>query len=443
MRVLVLGNDGRAHALVWKLFSSSQADVICGPGNGGTALLAPLVDLDPLNAEEVARWAFEEQIDIIVPVDGSSLRAGLVDEVVAMHIGVLGPSRRSTSLEQSRLAAKEFLLRHKLPTPTGRTFTDLAKAEKYLAAQQLPVIIQGDHPDAGGGMFDERYAALDALRTLFNFHPFEGSNAGVLIEESVPGPRISFSAITDGHTALPLLPTRIYDRLEEDDRGEFAPGMGAHTGTSAYSRKLGEFLHRKLITPIVAALERENLPYWGILGIDCVITEKGPRIVALRSGLADLEAQVVLPRLENDLLPLIQATIARRLDQVEPLAWRNEASLAIALVGQGYPHHAASGLPIEGLTDLDEGVLVFHHETENPAGLRYNPATRRDPLSLFPFRMSGGPSLAITTRGGHVLSVVALAATLNGARGRAILNIERIRFNGCHYRGDIGRREFD
>lgn len=443
MKLLVLGGDGRAHALVWKLFTSSQVDVICGPGNGGTALLAPQVDLNALDAEAVARWAFEEQIDIIVPVDGAPLRAGLVDEVVAMHIGVFGPSRRSTRLEQSRLAAKEFLLRHKLPTPAGRTFRDLATAEKYLAAQRLPVVIRGDHPDAVGGVFDERYAALDTLRSLFNFRSLEGDNAGVLIEEYVAGPRVSFSALTDGHTAMPFLPTRIYDRLAENDQGEYAPGMGAHTSTSAYSRKLGAYLHRHLIVPIVAALSRENLPYWGILGLDCVITTRGPHIMALRSSLADMEAQVVLPRLEDDLLALIQATIARRLDQMPPLRWRNEACLAISLVGQGYPHHAASGLPIEGLAELDAGVLVFHHQTENPAGLRYNPAARRDPLAMFSFGGTTESRLAITTSGGHVLSVVASAATLNGARGRAILNCERIHFSGCHYRGDIGRREFE
>lgn len=445
MKLLVLGNDGRAHALVWKLFDSPQVtELLCAPGNGGAAQLAAQVDLEPAQAAAVAQWAFNEQVDLIVPASSASLQAGLVDEVIAMHIGVCGPSQRSTRIERSRCYAKEFLLRYDLPTARGRVCTDLATAEKYLAAQPLPVVLKADHPAAGDGIYPDRYAALEALRSLFAARPLEGGNNGVVIEEFLPGARVIFSAFTDGSVALPLLPTRLYDRLDEGDKGPVAPGMGAHTGTSAYARKLADYLHQRLITPIVAALAREQLPYWGVLGIDCIITERGPRITALRCSLRDMEAQVVLPRLEDDLLPLMQLMIAHRLDQAPPLRWRDEASVGIGLVAQGYPHHFAVGGPITGLTDLDEGVLVFHDATHNPAGLRYTPTTRRGGSPLAALLMGGGsgPGAAITTTGGHVLTVVALGATLNGARGRALLNAERISFPGRHYRGDIGGREF-
>lgn len=444
MKILVLGNDGRAHAFVWKLFNSPQSDqLICAPGNGGTAQLAFRMDLDPECSAEVARWAFDENIDLIVPASSAPVRAGLVDEVVSMHIGVAGPSQRSTRLEQSRCHAKEFLLRYNLPTARGQAFTNLAMAEKYLAAKPLPIVIKADHPAVGDGIYDDRYAALAALNEFFSTRPIEGQNEGVVIEEFLSGARITFSAFTDGRTALPLLPTRLYDRLEEGDRGAVAPGMGAHTSTSTYAHKLAQYLHQRLMLPIVAGLAREGLPYWGVLGIDCIITDQGPHITALRCSLRDMEAQVVLPRLEDDLVPILQAMITKRLDRIPPLHWRDEASVGIALVAQGYPHHCAVGSPISGLTDVDEGVLIFHDQTHNPSGLEYNPTTHRGLGPIAALLATGSASgHTITTTGGHVLTVVALAGTLNGARGRALLNAERITFPGRYFRGDIGQREF-
>jgi phosphoribosylamine--glycine ligase len=442
MKVLVLGNDGRAHALVWKLFADSSADVLVAPGNGGAVQLAPQVDIDTSDMVEVARWAFGENIDLIVPAGSEPLWAGLVDEVVSMHIGVSGASQRSTRLEWSRCYTKELLLRFKLPTARGRAFGSLATAEKYLAAHPLPVVLKADHPAGGGGIYHDRYAALEALRQFFVDRPVEGSSHGVVIEEYLPGIRVCLSALTDGTTAIPLLPVRIYDRLSDAPDAPHAPNVGAISGNSTYARRLGAHLHSHLMQPIVAAIGREGLPYWGILGIDCIVTEQGPRITALRCSLRDMEAQVVLPRLEDDLMPLFQAAIAHRLDQIAPLRWRDEASVGIAVVAQGYPYHYPLGAPVEGLDEIDDGVLVFHDQTHNPGGLRYAPAAQGG--GLFGFGRQGllGGTAGITVSGGHVLTVVALGATLNGARGRALLNAERIRFAGRTFREDIGMHEF-
>jgi phosphoribosylamine---glycine ligase len=164
MKILVLGGDGRAHALVWKLFSSTAADVLVAPGNGGAALLAPVVSIEPGDPVEVARWAFDEGVDLIVPATSGPLAAGLVDEVVTMHIGVCGPPQRSAQLELSRCFARTFLERHGLPLARGRACADLPTAERYLAAQPLPVLIRADHPGGGENLYADRYAALEALR---------------------------------------------------------------------------------------------------------------------------------------------------------------------------------------------------------------------------------------------------------------------------------------
>jgi phosphoribosylamine---glycine ligase len=452
MKVLLLGDDGRAHALAWKLFNSPLVDeLICAPGNGGTAPLVPAAALELADAVEIARWAFAEGIDIIVPVGSRALHAGLVDEVVALHIGVCGPSQRSAALERSRCQAKEFMLRANLPTPPGRAFTDLATAEKYLATQPLPLMIKADHPAAGEASFDDRYAALEGLRDLFNARTLEGSNNGVVIERYMTGARVVFSAFTDGRAAVPLLPVRLYDRVEQGDIGASARGVGAHTSSSIFARRLAEHLHQKFILPIVAGLARDGLPYWGILGIDCIITASGPWLVGLRSSMREGEAQVVLPRLEDDLLPWIQAMIAQRLHELPAPVWSPVASVGIGLMARGYPHHFPTGGAIRGVEDLDAGVLAFHSATENPAGLRYTP--RVSAASSLGRSSARGPSLPIFsagaagigatyTTGGLVMTIVAQSATLAGARGRALINAERVMFEGRTFRSDIAAKEF-
>jgi phosphoribosylamine--glycine ligase len=442
MKVLVLGSDGRAHTLVWKLFNSpAVTELVCAPGNGGADQLAPAADLDVADAAAVARWAFEEGIDMIVPADSRSLHAGMVDEVVSFQIGVCGPSQRSTILGRSRCSAKAFMLRHGLPTAPGRAFSDMPTAEKYLATQPLPVIIKADHPAAGEAVYHDRYAALEGLRDLFTARPLEGPNDGVVIESYLAGARVVLSAFTDGRTAIPLLPTRLYDHVEQGGHGPRAVGMGAHTGTSLFARRLGEYMHEKLITPIVAALAQEDLPYWGILGVDCVITSSGPYLTALRSSMRESEAQVVLPRLEDDLMPWVQAMIARRLHEQAAPRWSATPSVGIGLVVRGYPHHFPIGSTIGGIEELDAGVLAFHSATENPSGLRYQPrAGMRTRGALLPgSALNAGPA---RTTGGHVMTLVATGATLAGARGRALVNAERISFEGRMFRGDIGAMEF-
>jgi phosphoribosylamine--glycine ligase len=442
MKILVIGSDGRTHALIWKLFNSPMvSELVCAPGNGGTSMLAPSVDLDLDDTAAVARWAFEEGIDIIIPADSRPLWRGLVDEVVAFQIGVCGPSERSTVLEHSRCHAKEFMLRHNLPSAPGRVCADLDTAEKYLATQSLPVIIKADSPEGGEAIYHERHAALVGVRELFAATPRDGDSGGVVIERYLQGPRVALSAFTDGRTAVPLLATRLYDYVENGDTGARAQGIGAHTGISRFAELLTAHLHQKFILPIVAGLAAENLPYWGILGIDCIITDAGPRLTGLRCGLAEGEAQVVLPRMEDDLVLWVQAMIAQRLHDLPPPRWKQEPSVGLGLIARGYPRHFPTGGLTQGLEDLEQGVLAFHSATENPAGLRYTPrAVSQGGL----FGLLGGlatlPSARVT--GGHVLTIVALGATLDAARATAHRNAGRITFDGRTFREDIGAREF-
>ncbi|HEU5088917.1 MAG TPA: phosphoribosylamine--glycine ligase, partial [Roseiflexaceae bacterium] len=366
MRILLLGADGRAHATTWKLLSDSRVhEVICAPGNGGTAPIAPHVDLDPADVAGIARWCFDEQIDLIVPTESTALRAGLVEEALSLQIGVCGPSQRSMVLEQSRCQAKEFMLRHHLPTAPGRAFNDLATAERYLASQALPVMIKADHPSGGEQIHTDRYAALEGLRTLFAERPLD-STGGVVIETLLSGPRVVMSAFTDGRSAVALLPTRLYNHTQEGDLGPRATAVGAHTGTSQFAQQLASYMQRTFLEPVVAGLARDGIPYWGVLGIDTIITAQGPRLTAIRHGLRPGEAEVVLTRLEDDLLPWLQAMITQRLHELPAPRWEPVASVGIGLFARGFPVSYPYGGLISGLDTLDEGVLAIHHSTANP-----------------------------------------------------------------------------
>lgn len=439
MKLLILGSDSRAHALTWKLFNSPTAgEISCAPGNGGTAPLASAPDFEPSDIAGIARWAFDESIGMVIPSYGLPLQLGLVDEAVSLGVNVCGPSQRAATMAYSRCATKAFMLRHKLPTPAGRPFDNLDTAERFLATQPMPVIIKADNPTLGEQVFDDRYAAIAGLHELFKARPLQGDNAGVVVESFIRGPRVVFSALTDGRTSLPLLPTRIYDRVDERDAGMHAPGIGAHTNHSKYASMLGDYMHQKLIQPIVESLAKDGLPYWGLLSIDCIIGADGPKLTGLRTTFHRGEAEVLLPRLKDDLLPLLQAAITQRLHDMPAPRFSPQASVGLGLFARGYPNYFASGGTIQGAEDLAQGVLLFHSDTERP-----QVSMGGGFLGGFGFGASASTaSSEARITGGQPVTVVTLASTLAEARAAAMANAERIRFDGRSYRQSVAEREF-
>jgi phosphoribosylamine---glycine ligase len=447
MRVLVLGNDGRAHAVTWKLLnSSSVSEVVCAPGNGGTAPLASMVELPEPVAAGAAHWCFDEAFDLIVPTESKVLSAGLADEALPLRVAVCGPPGRTAKLATSRCRTKEFLLRNGLPTAPGRPFSDLATAEKYLATQPLPVLIKADHPSGGEQIYHDRYAALTGLRTMFASRPLEAEQGGVVIEAFLPGPRVVLSAFTDGETTVPLLVTRLYDRVDAQESSPIAVGIGAHTSNSKFSQQLTEYMHRRLLIPVVASLEKEGLPCWGTIGVDCIVTADGPRVTAVRFALREGEAQVVLPRLEDDFAVWAQAMLAKRVRDMPPLRWKPTPSVGLGMFARGYPISYPYGGFIHGLEDLDEGVLAFHSSTANPAvAMSYTPkrGPGLDQMLGQLFRVGGTmQSTGLHSTGGLVLTIVAQGVTLTSARARVLVNAERVQFDARTYRDDIGAKEF-
>jgi phosphoribosylamine--glycine ligase len=452
MKVLVTGATGAAHALVWKLFNSDRIDQLASiPGNGGASMLAPVAPAHETLTETV-RWAYNEEFNVIVPADGGFLGEGLVDECTPLKMAVWGPPKRSALLQRSPLWAKEFLNRYKIPTSPGRAFGDRVTAERYLAAHSLPVMLWSDYPSEFDGAYTDRGSAMAALDGIFALPLHDNHFRGVVIEEPAAGPTVAYSCFTDGTTLVPLLPTRIYDRLDDNDGGWAAAGMGAHTSSTPLLNRIGDYIQRLVMVPLLAALARENLPWWGILGVDCAITAAGPQVIRIRTTLGDPEAQVVLPRMEDDLFTLIAACNNRSLHTLPPLRWKPEASVGVTLVAQGYPHSFPTGLSIGGLTDMEPGVLAFHSETINPMGMNYVSVTvhmpeKRSLLSGFGSALSeamlvrpSGPS-QLSTLGGRLLTVVTLGPTLAEARAKAYANLERLVVPRSYHRSDIGLRE--
>jgi phosphoribosylamine--glycine ligase len=270
-----------------------------------------------------------------------------------------------------------------------------------------------------------------------------------VIEAFLSGPRVLLSAFADGKTIVPLLPTRLYDRTS-GEIGPVAPGIGAQTGNSNFARQLGEFLHRRFLSKVIEGLASDGLPCWGIIGIDCIITSEGPRMTSLRFALRPGEAEVVLPRLEDDMLIWMQAMLAQRLHELPAPRWNSTPSVGMGLFARGYPLSYGYGGLVRGLEDLDEGVLAFHSATAHPAAvMRYTAQRQSAPgdlnQALGRLLGMGGPSgtgSGLHSTGGLVLTVVAQGITLAGARGRALINAERIHFEGRSFREDIGAKEF-
>lgn len=452
MKILVLGASGAAHALVWKLFNSGRIESIAAmPGNGGTGLLAPNVPARE-SIKATVEWANQENFRIIIPADGSFLNAGLVEEAAQWKIAVWGAPKRSVLLEQSVLWAKEFLNRYKIPTATGRAFGDLVTAERYLASQTLPVMLSGDEPSEFDGGYSDRAEAMTALEGIFSLPLPEGRFRGVVIETPALGPTVAYSCLTDGQTLLPLQAVRTYDRLENGDAGWAAVGMGAHSGASPLLDKIGEFIHVQIMQPLLAALQREKLAWWGVLGVDCAITAEGPKVLRIRSTLSDSEAHVLLPRLTDDLLGLIAACNNRSLHTLPSLRWQQQSAVGVTIVASGYPHSFPTGIGVRGMGDLDAGMLAFHNETINPNSMEYvssefqMPEKRRFMSGLgtaFSEAMlvrPTGPNI-LTSQGGRILTLVGQANSREQAREQAYANVAKLTIPSSYYRTDIGASE--
>ncbi len=418
MNVLLIGAGGREHALGWALRKSPLLTKLsCAPGNAGIAEVAECVKLDVADPTAIVGYCRAAGIDFVVIGPEAPLVAGLGDALAAAGIKHFGPSQAAARLEGSKGFTKDLCREFGIPTGAYGRFADAASAKAYLKGHRLPVVVKADGLAAGKGVvIAETLAEAEAAVDACFAGAFGAAGAEVVIEEFLAGEEASFFALVDGHNALPLSTAQDHKRVGDGDTGPNTGGMGAYSPAPVMSPEMVRRTMEEIIRPTVAAMAKRGTPFRGVLFAGLMITTGGPKLIEYNVRFGDPETQVLMMRLESDLLAALLATADGTLDRVD-LRWRDEAALTVVMAADGYPGTPRKGTEIRGLDEARKvpGVEIFH------AG------TRRD----------GDRLLA---DGGRVLNVTALGATVAEAQARAYAAIARIDWPGGFFRRDIGWR---
>jgi len=422
MKVLVIGSGGREHALAWKLAQSPRVDeVLVAPGNAGTAREKRVrnVDVAATDIDGLLKLARDERVDLTVVGPEGPLVAGIVDKFRASGLRCFGPRKLAAQLEGSKAFAKDFLLRHNIPTARYAVFTELNRALDYVRKHGAPIVIKADGLAAGKGVVVAHTVAdaEQALRDMLGAHAFGEAGARVVIEEFLEGEEASYIVIADGTHALPMASSQDHKRRDEGDLGPNTGGMGAYSPAPVVTREVERRILREVIEPTLRGMAAEGAPFIGFLYAGLMIDENGaPKVIEFNVRFGDPETQPIMLRLKSDLADLVEAALDGKLDRAQA-EWDLRASLGVVIAANGYPGKVKTGDVISGRdTDFGRDVKVFQ------AGTRLD--ERRN----------------ATIAGGRVLTVCALGDDLRQARDRAYAATERIRFDGAFYRRDIGHR---
>ena len=419
LRVLLIGSGGREHALAWKLAQSPRlGSLYAAPGNPGIARVAECV---PVRADDVAAvvdLAERERIDLTVVGPEGPLALGLVDALEACGRPAFGPSRAAAALESSKAFAKALFARHGIPTARFATFGEPGPARAFVEELGGRAVVKADGLAAGKGavVCADAAEAARAISDMLERRVFGDAGARVVVEEFLEGEEVSVFALTDGRAVCPLASAQDHKAVLDGDRGPNTGGMGAYSPAPALDAGLSREVARTVLEPTIRGMAAEGRPYRGILFAGLMLTAAGLRVLEYNVRFGDPECQALMLRLVDDLLPLCQA-VAEGSGLPASVAWRPEAAVCVVLASGGYPGEYRTGLPIEGIerAEAHAGVTVFH------AGTAW-----RD----------GG----LTTAGGRVLGVTALGADIAAAVAGAYAAAAEIRFDGVHYRRDIGHR---
>ncbi|NHC47534.1 phosphoribosylamine--glycine ligase [Motilibacter aurantiacus] len=407
MKVLVVGSGAREHALVRSLSTDpAVTELVCAPGNAGTAELAETRPLDVSDPQAVASLATAEQADLVVIGPEVPLVRGAADAVRAAGIACFGPGADAARIEGSKAFAKRVMAAAQVPTAMAHVCSTEDEVAAALDAFGAPYVVKDDGLAAGKGVIvtSDREAALEHARQC---------DGDVVIEEYLDGPEVSLFALTDGTTVAPLVPAQDFKRVRDGDAGPNTGGMGAYSPLPWAPAGLVDEIVERVVQPTVDELRRQGTPFVGVLYAGLALTSRGLRVIEFNARFGDPETQVVLARLRTPLAGLLQAAATGRLAEAEPLAWDAGAAVTVVVAAEGYPGKVTTGDPIEGIGDVIAPAYVLHAGTET------------------------GPDGAVVSSGGRVLSVTATGADLAAARAAAYEGVLAIRLRGSHYRTDI------
>jgi phosphoribosylamine--glycine ligase len=420
MNVLIVGSGAREHALTWKALQSPlTTGVFCAPGNAATGAIAINTGLDAIDIDGIARFVAERDVGLTIIGPEAAVAAGLADRLTDARRLVFGPCQAAGRIESSKAFAKSLMERAGVPTPGYRVFDNPAAAKDYVRGERRAFVVKADGLAKGKGTLVPRDAdeTLECIDTLMLRRTVGDAADRIVLEEKIDGREVSLMALVDGEHVLPLQPACDYKRALDGDKGPNTGGMGGYSPVPSFGPDDVQRAVDTVLTPIATALREDGTPYRGCLYAGLMVGSAGLQVLEFNARFGDPEAQVLLPRLDTDLIALLEAAARGELLGVSA-SWSTRSSVGVVLASRGYPTTYATGIPIDGLGRIERDVYVFH------AGSAASPS-------------------GYVTAGGRVLTVVALGDSLAEARDRAYRNVDRIHFDGVTYRHDLALRDVE
>lgn len=419
MKVLVVGNGGREHALVWKISQSKRAKKLySAPGNPGISRYAECIDIRPDDILSLRDFVRKNRIDLTVVGPELPLTLGITDLFEKEGLPVFGPTRSASEIEGSKVFSKRIMEAAKVLTADAAVFDSREEALSYTKGKGFPIVIKADGLAQGKGVIiandmDEASSAIDSMLVKGMF-----GDAGrrIIVEDYLEGEEATFLVFTDGETIVPMVSSEDHKRVYDGDRGPNTGGMGAIAPSTLIDKEKGARVIDQIVRPVIKAMEEEGRRYRGILYTGLMICKDGPKVLEFNARFGDPETEAVLPLLETDLIDIIESVIAGRLNQLA-VKWRDGASVCVVMASKGYPGVYTKGVEIKGLSGINDAdeLMVFHAGTSTVNG-------------------------RLVTSGGRVLCVTAVGKDLKDAQERAYSGVSKIAFDGAHFRSDIGAK---
>ena len=417
MKVLVIGSGGREHALAWKIAQSPLVKkVFCAPGNAGTANVAENIDIPSDNVDALLQFATVTGIGLTVVGPEQPLVKGLVDSFEESGLRVFGPSQRAAEIEGSKVFCKDLMKKYGIPTARYASFDSLDQV-KLFTKEDEPVVVKASGLAAGKGVIlcSNAEEARSAVQSIMQEKAFGNAGDQVVVEEFLTGQEVSLLAFTDGKTVLPLDSAQDHKAAFDGDKGPNTGGMGAYSPALVFTEELKQQVIDEIMIPAVRAMAKEGRYYRGILYAGLMLTESGPKVLEFNARFGDPETQPIMMRIKNDIVPIFEACIDGTLAK-QSLQWRQEPTVCVVMAAKGYPSSYEKGKEISGLnSDENRQVVVFHAGTKLENG-------------------------KVLTNGGRVLGVTALGSDINQAIKNAYSAVDKIKWDGVHYRKDIGNK---
>ncbi len=418
MNVLIVGSGGREHAIAYCVAKSDKADKIyCAPGNAGIAEYAECAPIGAMEFEKIVAFAKEKSVDLVIVGMDDPLVGGLVDELEAAGIRTFGPRKNAAVLEGSKAFSKDLMKKYNIPTAAYENFADADKALSYLETAKFPIVLKADGLALGKGVLicSTLEEAKEGVKTIMLDKKFGSAGNEMVIEEFMTGREVSVLSFVDGNTIKTMTSAQDHKRAGDGDTGLNTGGMGTFSPSPFYTKEVEEFCDKHIYQATVDAMKAEGRPFKGVIFFGLMLTEEGPKVLEYNARFGDPEAQVVLPRMKNDILEVVEACIDGTLDKVN-LQFEDNAAVCVVLASEGYPVSYEKGLPISGLEEFKkhDGYYCFHAGTKLADG-------------------------KLVTNGGRVLGITAKGKDLKEARANAYAATEWVQFDNKYMRHDIGK----